>query len=232
MSSRRTLGLKIALFAALSGPLGLLAPARAADSTGARVLPVDQAPKDPSFLAFRDRLKEAVKLRNTDGLLAALDTEVLLSFGGENGVKAFRERWKLNRDPEKSDVWKELETLLALGGAWMPDAHGKLSTFCAPYVYTQMPEDESENPALAAILGKDVALRSAPKDNGGVIRRLSYNRVRVLEGEGEYRWRKVQTLDKLEGFVLSTEVRSAGDTRACFDKKAGAWKMTSLVSGD
>lgn len=198
----------------------------------ARILPVDEAPRDPSFAAFRGRLQEAVKQRKTPGLLEALDAKILISFGGDNGVAAFRKRWALDKDAEKSPVWNELETILSLGGAWVQNETGKKVTFCAPYVYTQMPEDDSETPALAAILGKDVPLRSAPRENGGVIRRLSYNRVRIVSGEGEYRWRKIQTLDRVEGYVFSTEVRSAGEARACFDKKGGVWKMTSLVGGD
>lgn len=220
--------LRPAAFAVLV--IGLNPHLPAADTS--RILPVDKASRDPSFVAFRTRLREIVKQRKTEDLIAVLDKNVVSSFGGDNGVKGFRERWELDKDPAKSPVWKELDTILSLGGAWQPNAHGVLATFCAPYVYTQMPEDESENPALAAVLGPNVPLRSAPRDSAGVIRRLSYDRVRIVSGEGEYRWRRIQTLDKIEGYVRSTEVRSAGDARACFDKKLGEWKLTSLVTGD
>ncbi|MEO8027351.1 MAG: SH3 domain-containing protein [Bryobacteraceae bacterium] len=208
------------------------APAQSNPPSSSKVLPVDQAKRDPSFAAFRDRLKQIVKERNTAGLRAVLDANISISFGGENGAAAFRKQWQLDKAPEQSPVWQTLESVLALGGAWTQNSHGVLATFCAPYVYTQMPEDDSDSPALAAILGPNVPLRSAPKDNGGVIRRMSYSRVRLVEGEGEARWRKVQTLDRIEGFVLASEVRSAGDYRACFDQRIGAWKMTFLVNGD
>jgi len=197
-----------------------------------KILPVDQAAKDPSFLAYRQKLIDAVKQKDTKALLSMLDPEISISFGGDSGLASFRKNWKLDQAPENSPLWQELGTVLAMGGAWMPDSKGKLTTFCAPYTYTQMPEDDNDTFAVAAIIGKDVALRSAPRDNGGVIRRLSYDRVHLVGGEGEYRWRKIQTLDKIQGYVLRTEVRSGIDTRACFDKKAGIWKMTTLVAGD
>src|SRR5262245_10335517 len=61
-----------------------------------KLYPVDEGPKDPSFQAFRDKLIEAAKNRDAKFILSILDPNITSSFGGNGGVKEFKETWKLD----------------------------------------------------------------------------------------------------------------------------------------
>ena len=50
------------------------------------LLPVDEAAADPSFILFRARLLEAAAARDTAFVIAQLDPEVNISFGGAAGI--------------------------------------------------------------------------------------------------------------------------------------------------
>jgi hypothetical protein len=47
-----------------------------------------------------------------------------------------------------------------------------------------------------------------------------------------YAWLKVQTPGGKAGFVARKDIRSPLDQRACFERRAGGWILTVLVSGD
>src|SRR5688572_13796382 len=100
-----------------------------------RVLrPVDEAAKDPDFLAFRTRLIDIVARRDTASLLALVHPDIRASFGSHSGIASFVELWKL--DKPGSELWKELGAVLKLGGSF----DGPTS-FTAPYTFSRWPED-------------------------------------------------------------------------------------------
>ncbi|NJM52184.1 MAG: hypothetical protein HC846_01605 [Blastocatellia bacterium] len=78
--------------------------------------PVDEAEKNPSFLAFRTKLIEAVKKRDVKYILSITDKNIKLGFGGEDGIENFKKQWKIyNRN---SEFWKEMLIVLTHGGTF------------------------------------------------------------------------------------------------------------------
>ena len=199
------------------------------------VLPFDEADKDSSFKAFRDSLIKTVKTKNKTRLINALDKNIKASFGGHEGVKGFKELWSF--DKPKTKVWDELLTVLENGGKF--SGKGTSKFFCAPYLFTQFPEDVDAFD-YEAIFGNNVNLREKPNLSSKVISKLSYNiistdivnSVTTTTDANEYVWLKIKTLGGKEGYVSAKYVRSSIDYRACFEKKGRNWKMTAFVAGD
>ncbi|NNE98203.1 MAG: SH3 domain-containing protein [Pyrinomonadaceae bacterium] len=199
------------------------------------VTPVDQGVNDSTFRKFRDSLLRTIKTKNTRRLLAIVASDIKLSFGGAEGLRDFRRIWKPS-DP-KSEVWKELTTILANGGTFYGE--GKEKTFCAPYLFTTFPEDLDAFD-YHAIFAKNVNLREKPNLSSNVVAKLSYNVVKTsaensvtsTSDPNHYIWVKIETLGGKSGYVAAQFVRSSIDYRACFAKVNGRWKMTVLIAGD
>lgn len=192
----------------------------------AKLLPVDEAAKDPSFFLFRARLLEAVARRDVPAILQVVDADILNSFGGSGGIAEFKEMWK----PESpgSLLWTELARVLAMGGKFA----GR-DEFQAPYVSAAWPElDPFEN---GAIVGENVRVRAKPDKNSEVLASLSFDLVEVIEWGGEpapESWVKIRLSDGREGHVASGFIASGACQRAYFERKNGAWKLASFVAGD
>jgi hypothetical protein len=193
--------------------------------------PVDEAPQDPSFKAFRDRLLAAVKRQDETVLYESLDPKITNSFGGEGGVTEFNTQWKMGE--ERTRLWDELATILSMGGSFI-NTQGQKS-FCAPYVYSNFPDD-LDGYSYAAITGTGVRVRAEPNLNARVITALSYDLVQLdseptASGENT-EWVKIIAPNGKKGYVFGKYIRRPIDYRACFEKKRGGWKMTALVAGD
>jgi|SRR5262245_22979857 len=192
-----------------------------------KLYPVDEGPKDPSFQEFRGKLIEAAKNRDAKFVLSILDPKILNSFGGDGGVKEFREQWKPDR-PD-SDLWDVLVKILSMGGSF-----GK-NEFCAPYVFSKFPElDPFEH---SAIIGEQVRVREQPDLTSPVIASLSYDIVAITEPfepikKDGHSWIAIKLSNGKSGFVSEQFIRSPIDYRACFTKKNGKWRLKTLVAGD
>ncbi len=196
------------------------------------VTPVDEGKKDASFISFRQKLIEVVKNQELKSLVGILDPNITSSFGGDGGIKEFKEMWKL--DSPKSEFWNEMLTVITNGGVFSDK-----NTFSAPYSFDRFPEDLDAF-EHQIIFGSNVNLRSQPNNSSKLISQLSYNIVKVdyeksvkdKRKEEKYLWFMVETLGGKKGFVDSKYVRSPIDYRAVFEKKNGKWKMTAFVAGD
>lgn len=203
------------------------------------VRPVDEASKDASFLAFRNRLIAAVDKKDARYIYSIVDPRIQLSFGGDAGLATFKRVWKLER--ADSDFWKEFGLVIKNGGKFVNDPKGP-KLFAAPYTYSAWPDDLDSFEHLS-IFGFDVNLREGPSTDSRVLGQLSYNVVRVDTAKsvtrkvggrevGGFTWYYVETLGGKKGYVNADFVRSPIDLRAGFEKKRGAWRMTFFLAGD
>lgn len=198
-----------------------------------RLHPIDEGQKDPSFHGFRQKLLEAISRKDAKFLLSVVDPNIQISFGGEEGFKAFREFWK--PEDANSEVWNTLAQLLRLGGTFGESKN----EFWAPYVFTRFPEDY-DGFDFSAIIAKDVDVRSEPNDKAPMLASLSYDIVLNLSGSGsseaknkaDTNWVLIRLPDGREGFVSAQFIRSPTDYRAGFKKTGGNWLLTHLVAGD
>jgi hypothetical protein len=197
-----------------------------------KVLPVDESARGPSFQAFRERLLAALRNRDSAFLVSIIAPDIKFSFGGEEGAKAFRQRWTLAG--AQSKIWDVLATILELGGTFTsPDQ------FWAPYLFTRFPNDLDAYTS-GVILTQSAPVRARPPADSPVLKPLSYDIVKMdysgsvseKDPANGYAWLKVQTPGGKAGFVARKDIRSPLDPHACFERKAAGWILTVLVSGD
>lgn len=206
--------------------LGSFCPAAA---RAEKLLPVDEAKKDPSFHAFRRELVAALRRGDRVFVLGVVDPKITASFGGHEGIEGFKKYWDLDRPGPEG--WNRLRdtllTILDLGGSFQGDG------FCAPYVFSRWPDDRDAF-EYSAVIGRGVALRSGPSLSAPVLTRLTYDLVKVPSrgADGDGAWVKVIAPSGKPGYVSGRYLRSPIDYRACFKKAGGKWRMTVLVAGD
>lgn len=200
-----------------------------------KLYPVDEAAKDRSFKVFRDKLLAAASKKDKAFVLSILDPKIQLSFGGDSGLKDFKEMWKI--DQPNSKFWDELTTILKLGGAFQTIEGRK--EFAAPYITSSWP-DKLDSFEYAAVIGKNVRLRAEPGVNSPVVTSLTYDIVKFITTEPPtaavqkdgFDWIKVATSDGKQGYVAKTYLRSPVDYRAYFRKVNGSWRMVVFLAGD
>lgn len=205
--------------------LCLLGVATAHGAPPLRLEPVDQAATVPEFFSFRARLQAAVARHDTAAVLAVLSPAVKLSFGGDDGVEAFKAMWR--PDAPDSGLWDTLATALALGGSF--DAQGR---FAAPYTYSRWPPGIDVFSHVVAV-GRGVRVRAAADEAAAVIGQLDFEIVGLADLTGERNgWTAVKLPSGQVGHVRSTLVRSPLDFRVGFAKKDGRWQIDYFIAGD
>ncbi|HXG63609.1 MAG TPA: SH3 domain-containing protein [Blastocatellia bacterium] len=196
----------------------------------AKLRPVDEAARDPSFFVFRARLLEALQQRDTAFLLSVLSPGIRVSFGAGGGIADFQKMWKPERPDSK--IWLTLTEILALGGSFREG-----NTFAAPYIYSNFP-DQFDAFEYGVIVGEDVRVRQRPDLNSPVIGTLSYDIVKVAEWQpkqaagSKQNWVAVMLANGAQGYVAEDYIRSPIGYRAIFEKKDGRWLLAALVAGD
>ena len=211
---------RLALSAVL---LALAAPSAVAAQT--KLLPVDQAARDPSLARFRQRLREAVRTRDTTFVYSIVAEDITNSFGGDGGRAEFRETWDAGHPASK--LWSTLEEILSLGGAFTDGD----SMFAAPYVYSSFP-DGLDGFEWGAIVGRDVRVRGRPFLGAPITAVLSYDVVRMANERGSNGFETILLRDGRKGYVATRYVRRPIDYRAVFVKRGGRWYLKALVAGD
>lgn len=182
--------------------------------------PKDESGRDKTLTPFLTRLKDVLKRKDRNALMAMLAPDVETGIHDTRGPAEFASTWEL-QDPN-SGVYALLTQILAMRGVWVEDR------FCAPYVGVQFPSDLDPS-KHQVVLNPDVKLRETPDANGRVLAILAYNIVEVLERDP---WMKIRTETGLTGYVQAAYVYSPAAYRACFAKNAeGTWQLQSLAAG-
>jgi len=214
-----------------------LAWATAAGAQEQKLLPADEAAQDASWVAFRNRLLNALQKHDRKFLLSVTDRNVRNTTAGERGIAEFQKQWDLASDA--SPIWRELSSALFLGAAYMrrdKEAKGRQAPqeLCAPYVLAKWPQ-EIEPFGHGAVVARDTAARREPSSASATVQALSYDIVAVLDWDIEdresgspQRWVKVR-VPAGEGYVPEEHVRSPIELAACFVKGQNGWRMVAFA---
>lgn len=204
-----------------------------------RVLPVDEAPRDAEFAAFRARLLAAVVARDVDAILSMTSDDVQLSFGMDSGHERFVEmmtvpeetlsgEYRFEAPAMREAYWAALESTLRLGGAFASGG----DQFVAPYLFTLELPDVADPFAVYWITAEDVPLYDRPIRWSEEVGRLSWDVVTAIEGGEGADYVHVRTQDGRTGFVHQEYARALVDYRAFFDRRGGRWLLTTFIAGD
>lgn len=198
-----------------------------------RLLPVDEAANDASWVSFRSRLLAAIEKRDRKFLLSVVDREIRNSMEARRGVDTFRRIWNL--DGDDSTLWRELPAALFLGSAWHKPAKGPRE-LCAPYVAIKWPSHL--NPFdYGAIVAREALAKAEPSADSATLATLSYDLVVVTDWElpdkspqARQRWVRIRLGDR-DGYVPEEQIRSPIEHRACFVRTDAGWRMVAFVVG-
>ena len=196
-----------------------------------RKLPlVDEGASDVSWLRFKKRVADAIASRDKQFLLSILDKNIRNQSEKTRGVAEFRKQWEL--DTADTPVWRELQTALQLGSAYVKRDKGGRE-LCAPYVLGKWPPDLHPFDH-AVVISRDSTVQAEPSTASSALGRLSYDIVEVNDWEVDDRkdpkqkWVKIRH-GKRDGYVLEEHVRSPVEQAACFVKSGNAWRMTGFA---
>jgi hypothetical protein len=224
------MGLRV-IRAALLVPIFIFALALPAMAQEPRKLPlVDEGAGDVSWLRFKKRLQAAIDGRDKQFLLSILDRNVRNQTAKTRGIAEFRKQWEL--DTADTTVWRELQTALQLGAAYIKRDKGGRE-LCAPYVLGKWPY-ELEPFNHAVVISRDSTVQAEPSTGAAALGRLSYDIVEVDDWEVDdkadpkQKWVRVRYGNR-NGFVLEEHVRSPIEQAACFVKAGSGWKMTGFA---
>lgn len=188
---------------------------------------------DFTLSKFLTELTLAVGKKDKTFILEHLDPNILNSFGGDGGIKEFKEYWNFKENDPR--FWETMEQLLLIGG---PKYEEGSNEYYIPYTFTDWPEkyDAFEH---YLVLGTNVNLRDKPNlQDSEVIGQLSYQIVKYnapdWEEQRKYpQWKNVSTIDgQLTGYVFDTFLVSPISYRMGFSKTAKGWAITMMVAGD
>jgi hypothetical protein len=206
--------------------LALLLAAQTAEGGRMRLPPVDECAGDPSFVAFRAALADAVERRDREALLALVADNIELDFGGGVGRAAFVETWELDR-PATSRVWEELGQVLRLGCAREPEGEFLHSPSMA------LADQDYEDPLMSAVAIRPGAeLRAAPDATAALVTTLDWDVLTVPEWDFDAAWQQVVLGDASTGFVRTEDLRGLFAYRAVFSRVDGQWRMITFIAGD
>jgi hypothetical protein len=200
-----------------------LAPSSMLPQNLPRLDRIDEASRRPDFVTFRQQLRSAIARRDVSAVLRVVDPQIKLGFGGDDGVDALKRKL----ENSESDVWKELEEVLELGGTFQES-----DTFVAPYVFSRWPEscDSFEH---VAVIGSSVRIRARPALSAPVVATVSYAILKLgPDGYSDEPWIGVRLPDGRPGFVDAKFARSPIDYRAAFKFENGRWRMIFFAAGD
>jgi hypothetical protein len=194
-----------------------------------KVLFRDDATTIPSLVDTRDRILEAISQRDEAALLALVDSDVKIGFGGDFGLKAFAD-W-LN----EQDGWKGLEFVLRHGGKL--EVGG--TAFTAPYMWNPGETSSLKNAMDWVVAFDKTPVRLVPDSEGEVVAELSDEAV-LQVGEPQPtddsvspRWIRVLAGNGQKGWVPMAAVYSNYDFRVSFSsKEPGHWVIAGVFSGD
>jgi hypothetical protein len=193
-----------------------------------KLYPVDEGPKDRSFVVFRSKLKKAARKRDRLFLISILDPAILSGYGERKGIREFKLDWEL--DQPDSPLWGILLQVLSMGGVF--DKQGR---FFAPYVSYRWP-DGVDGQNRNAVIARNVRVRQRPSLIAPVVETLSYDIVRVHrdadKDENGMTWIKITTPSGKQGYVDHRYLWNPVHVQAYFQKRGGKWRMTGLTHDD
>ncbi|WP_446786506.1 hypothetical protein [Macellibacteroides fermentans] len=199
-----------------------------------QLLPLHEQPYDAEFDNVYKTFTDAVRNKDLSVIDGFLDDDIMVSFGSDPGKAAFYEYWNLNNKPEQSELWTELEEIIALGGHYNRDER----TFTAPYTYADFPDD-MDSFVSVVVIDEGVNVYEKKEPGSEVIAQLNYNIIKLDLDDKESEYKPDEDLIKIEtpsgkkGYVQKQFVRSPIDYRlSLIFNKNSEWKLVTMISGD
>lgn len=195
------------------------ATAEASPLAKGRFAPRDDCAEVEGANPFRRELAAAVKARDAERLAALAADDIKLDFGDSTGAAELRKRLA---DP----LWDKFDELMALGCA--ANEQGGITI---PWYFEQ--DLSFADPASGMLVtGEDVPVLEAPDPASRRLATVSWDVVEIASLQPDEPYQRIETGDKVVGFVATGKLRSLLDYRLIASSRNGKWSVTSFVAGD
>lgn len=202
---------------------------------GHKYPPINEAAKDSSFEAFRNRLIKAVKEKDSKYVMSnVVNANTALDIG-EMEKNSFVKEWKINSP--QSPFWPAMDRILSIGGGWVQGYEKNTTTFLILYTFKKFPYKTDETKTYGIVTKPEATLRAAPSMTSPALKSLSYDVVIPLfeesvgnEQGGDYvwQWTRVITAKGDVGYLSAEELYADNGLFAEFAKIKGHWVMTDF----
>jgi hypothetical protein len=199
----------------------------------------DESGEEASLYKFMNQFRSIIEKKDASALYRVIEDSILNGFGGDYGIKGFKEKWK--PEDKKSELWVILKRITSLGGV-IRYSNRKLHFIC-PYVNEcTAPYTEANDEYYYAVTGNSVNVRVLPDTSSKIITKLSYEWVKDAQLTAHEK--KIPALENgftyitgitggFSGYVADRFLYGVLDTRMFITKqKNGGWKITVLTAGD
>jgi len=193
--------------------------------------PKDESTKTPELNKFVNELKDIIKKKDSEKLLAIVHPEIKFDFDEGIGIEKFKKNWKL--EDENSSLWPIMNKIVQLGGAFNKNRTETFYDFVFPYVNTVDLKDGDDYFRTLVITNKGVNVREKPDVNSKLIGQLTYDIVTYDYEKNVDKLYFIQTVDKkISGYINSNFAYSPVDYRMFLTKEKGKWMISCIVAGD
>jgi hypothetical protein len=194
--------------------------------------PRDDSGKTPELQLFVKGLKEIIKKKDSQRLLAIVLPKIKFDFDEGIGVEKFKQNWK--PEDKNSSLWTIMSKIVGLGGVFVRNRTDPFFDFVFPYVNEVDLEDGDLYFTTLVITNKDVKVREKPDSNSKQVGQLTYDIVSYdYEKSKDDKWYFIQTTDKkISGYISSDFAYSPVDYRMFLTKEKGKWMISCIVAGD
>ncbi len=194
--------------------------------------PRDDSGNNPELQLFVRELKEIIKNKDSQRLLAKVHPQIKFDFDEGIGVEKFKKNWK--PEDKNSSLWPIMSKIVGLGGVFVKNRTNPFFDFVFPYVNEVDLEDGDEYFTTLVITNKDVKVREKPDLNSKVVGQLTYDIVSYdYEKSKDEKWYFIQTADKkISGYISSDFAYSPVDYRMFLTKEKEKWMISCIIAGD
>jgi hypothetical protein len=194
--------------------------------------PRDDSGKTPELKVFVRELKEIIKNKDNQKLLAKVHSQIKFDFDEGVGIEKFKKNWK--PEDKNSSLWTIMSKIVGLGGVFVKNRTNPFFDFVFPYVNEVDLEDADEYFTTLVITNKDVKVREKPDLNSKVVGQLTYDIVSYdYEKSKDEKWYFIQTTDKkISGYISSDFAYNPVDYRMFLTKEKGKWMISCIIAGD
>lgn len=193
--------------------------------------PRDESGKNPELDKFVKELKEIIKNKDSEKLLAIVHPEIKFDFDEGVGREKFRKSWK--PEDKNSDLWVIMNKIVRLGGVFNKNRTETFYDFVFPYVNEVDLEDGDDYFRTLVITNKGVDVREKPDVNSRLLGQLTYDIVTFEYEKSKGKWYFIQTRDKkISGYINSAFAYSPVDYRMFLTNEKGKWMISCIVAGD
>jgi hypothetical protein len=211
----------------LLAAIAFSAAAATAQSAGYPARPKDECIHVAGYIEMRHAFEDVVKRRDIQALTAMVYPTIQYEIGGPEGKADFIAAWQFAQG-KASPIWPQLEKLLRLGCYAESDRQVMM-----PHMVLLDPhwgDDRISEKAL--ILGESVNLRAKPNNSAASRALLSWEFVKIADGEQPAGWTMVTSRGGKTGYVSNDFLRAYLDYRIGFIRQNNVWSINMMISGD